>query len=300
MVAETNPQSQPEPDNLDSPNAELAKPPRIKWEELTQRKENYRIRRTDKIVTVGDLEEGDWVLDENKMPQPILHLFPVHTPEEQYKVELADGSYGYFGGTHLFKYVTELDRHMFHSRLKQSRRALRQLSEKSVRALEFMAEDEASRFLPCTAHKIFMEIAPHTWPTLPWDGSGDTEGVIALRDTINRVLEAIGPIVEDTIQYKDYMAKFNPKDIDSQDNDFEMSVEVVKRYNTKIAAQQLLLLLNPRKYAPKYAGITLPFWWFINPSKYKYAGIEIGRIVTLNELQDMKERDELADIEIPD
>ena len=150
-----------------------------------------------------------------------------------------------------------------------------------------MADLPAEKNPPCTAHNHFMALSPHTWRNLPWDGRGDTEDIQALRITINRVLEAIGPVTEDTVKYRDFASIFFPETLDAEENPLETSVtEVEHRYNTQLAAQQLLLLLNTRKYAKKY-GKKLPWYWYTNPSRYNYGGIEIGHVTTVAELHEL-------------
>lgn len=275
--------------------------PTIEWEELLKLNENLHIVKETEVVTIGDLENGDWILDGDGYLQPILHLFPIHKPGRQFLFKLEDGSLGLFGDSHLIKYTTELDAHMFHQRRLHARRALKQLSKKSVKALEYLADKSKPVPPPTTAHELFMEIAPHTWAKLAWDGSGDHPGIIALRMAILRTLEAIGAVVEDTIKYQDFAAIFFPETLDATEDPLDTSVtEVTPRFDTRLAAQQLLLLLNPRKYAPLYAGKTLPRYWFLNPGRYDYAGIEIGHITTAQKLYEKSVREGGLDgIEIP-
>lgn len=287
-------------------------PPRITWEDLNKLPQKYQIHTSTEVVTVGDLRKGDWVRDDENNIQPILHLFPIHVPARQFEIQLITGAKGKYGDTHLIKYTMETDRHLFHERLKHSRRALKQLSRKSISVLEYMADLPSDKNPPCTAHNLFMALSPHTWGSaLSWNGANDTADIANLRVTINRLLEAIGPIVEDTINYRDFAAMFFPETLEAEENPLETSTtEVVRRYDTQKAAQQLLLLLNTRKYAKKYAK-KLPWYWYMNPGRYNYGGIEIGHIVTAEELYELskqlkeaetndKEADNsLVDIELP-
>lgn len=260
------------------------------------------------VVTIGDLTEYDWVFDENMLPQPIKQIYDTHIPAEQYKFKInkteANGEdiVSSYGGTHLIKFATEADRNLFHTRVQFVRKTLKKLSKKSIKELERIAEDKEWKYQPCTGQSLFMEISPHTWPTLYWDGETDHEDASNLRDVINRVLEAIGPITEDTKNYIDYMERFYPDSNEAGEDLLENKKTAVELgYDPHIAAQQLLIMLNPRKYSKKYLDMKLPPWWWNNPSKYKYAGIEIGHVKTVGEIAEAVARGYITfeELELP-
>jgi hypothetical protein len=260
------------------------------------------------VVTIGDLTEYDWVFDENMLPQPIKQIFETHIPAKQYEFAIdktdAKGNYieSSYGGTHLIKFATEADRNLFHTRVQFARKVLKKLSRKSIKELENIAEDKEWKYQPCYGHTLFMEIAPHTWHTLYWNGATDHEDATNLRNVINRVLEAIGPITEDTNNYIDYMERFYPDSDEAGEDILENKKTAVELgYDPHIAAQQLLIMLKPRKYAKKYLDMKLPPWWWNNPSKYNYAGIEIGHVKTLGEIAEAVSRGYLTfeELELP-
>lgn len=79
--------------------------------------------RTWKRTTFGQLQEGDYIPDENGNPTKVTVAYPTHTPQEMIKFTHKDGSFT-VGGTHLLYVETDEDIALHAHRLTQARAAL--------------------------------------------------------------------------------------------------------------------------------------------------------------------------------
>lgn len=79
--------------------------------------------RTWKRVKFGDLQEGDYIPDENGNPTRVTVAYPTHTPQEMIEFTHKDGSFT-VGGTHLLYVETDEDTALHAHRLTQARAAL--------------------------------------------------------------------------------------------------------------------------------------------------------------------------------
>lgn len=83
--------------------------------------------RTWKRVTFGDLQEGDYIPDENGNPTRVTACYPTHTPKEMIEFTTPTGAFT-VGGTHLLYIETSEDQALHAHRLTTARRALAPLT----------------------------------------------------------------------------------------------------------------------------------------------------------------------------
>lgn len=79
--------------------------------------------RTWKWTRFGDLQEGDYIPDENGNPTRVTACYPTHTPQEMIEFTTPTGSFT-VGGTHLLYVETDEDTALHAHRLTQARAAL--------------------------------------------------------------------------------------------------------------------------------------------------------------------------------
>ena len=83
--------------------------------------------RTWKRVKFGDLQEGDYIPDENGNPTRVTVAYPTHTPQEMIEFTTPAGTFT-VGGTHLLYVETDEDTALHAHRLTQARAALAPLT----------------------------------------------------------------------------------------------------------------------------------------------------------------------------
>ena len=83
--------------------------------------------RTWKRVKFGQLQEGDYIPDENGNPTKITAAYPTHTPQTMIEFTHKDGTFT-VGGTHLLYVETDEDTALHAHRLTQARAALAPLT----------------------------------------------------------------------------------------------------------------------------------------------------------------------------
>ena len=83
--------------------------------------------RTWKRVKFGDLQEGDYIPDENGNPTRVTVASPTHTPQEMIEFTTPTGTFT-VGGTHLLYVETDEDTALHAHRLTQARAALAPLT----------------------------------------------------------------------------------------------------------------------------------------------------------------------------
>ena len=86
-----------------------------------------RAGRTWKWTTFGQLQEGDYIPDENGNPTRVTACYPTHTPQEMIEFTTPTGSFT-VGGTHLLYVETDEDTALHAHRLTQARAALAPLT----------------------------------------------------------------------------------------------------------------------------------------------------------------------------
>ena len=86
-----------------------------------------RAGRTWKWTRFGDLQEGDYIPDENGNPTKVTVAYPTHTPQEMIEFTTPTGTFT-VGGTHLLYIETDEDTALHAHRLTQARRALAPLT----------------------------------------------------------------------------------------------------------------------------------------------------------------------------
>lgn len=277
--------------------------PVISFHELKKLNLDVELEAVEETVQVRDLRVGDWILDADNNWQPLWGLLPIHYPKSMLAIEMIDGAQGNFGGTHLVSYRLAHDTLMFHQRLRFSRRALKQLSRRSIDELEYVArlEEDPKKPYFVAANDFFQVIACHTWHNLPVDGSGDHDGIMALRVVFARTTLAVGHMTEDNEEYEDLIKFYFPELAEAEEETGSDGLqELVFRCRAKLLARQLLLLLDTRKYAKEFTGKSLPWWWWANPGHYNYGGIEIGRVESLEKLAERLEMNPNLEVELPD
>lgn len=79
--------------------------------------------RTWKWTTFGQLQEGDYIPDENGNPTRVTACYPTHTPQQMIEFTTPTGTFT-VGGTHLLYVETDEDTALHAHRLTQARRAL--------------------------------------------------------------------------------------------------------------------------------------------------------------------------------
>ena len=82
-----------------------------------------RAGRTWKRVTFGDLQEGDYIPDENGNPTKITVAYPTHVPQQMIEFTTPTGTFT-VGGTHLLYVETDEDIALHAHRLTQARETL--------------------------------------------------------------------------------------------------------------------------------------------------------------------------------
>ena len=83
--------------------------------------------RTWKRVKFGDLQEGDYIPDENGNPTRVTACYPTHTPREMIEFTHKNGTFT-VGGTHLLYVETDEDTALHAHRLTQARAVLAPLT----------------------------------------------------------------------------------------------------------------------------------------------------------------------------
>ena len=83
--------------------------------------------RTWKWTRFGDLQEGDYIPDENGNPTRVTACYPTHTPQEMIKFTTPTGTFT-VGGTHLLYLETDEDTALHAHRLTTARSALAPLT----------------------------------------------------------------------------------------------------------------------------------------------------------------------------
>ena len=83
--------------------------------------------RTWKWTTFGQLQEGDYIPDENGNPTRVTARYPTHTPQEMIEFTTPTGTFT-VGGTHLLYVETDEDTALHAHRLTQARAALAPLT----------------------------------------------------------------------------------------------------------------------------------------------------------------------------
>lgn len=116
--------------------------------------------RTWKRVKFGDLQEGDYIPDENGNPTRVTVAYPTHTPREMIEFTTPTGTFT-VGGTHLLYVETDEDTALHAHRLTQARAALAPL----------MGNPGARATLETTARHGDTATAAGT---TSWRGAGDT------------------------------------------------------------------------------------------------------------------------------
>lgn len=86
-----------------------------------------RAGRTWKWTTFGQLQEGDYIPDENGDPTKVTVAYPTHVPQQMIKFTTPTGSFT-VGGTHLLYVETDEDIALHAHRLTQARAALAPLT----------------------------------------------------------------------------------------------------------------------------------------------------------------------------
>lgn len=109
--------------------------------------------RTWKRTTFGQLQEGDYIPDENGNPTRVTACYPTHTPKEMIEFTTPTGTFT-VGGTHLLYAETDEDQALHAHRLTTARRTLAPLTKNpGVRAtLETTAHHGDTTTSPTGGH----------------------------------------------------------------------------------------------------------------------------------------------------
>lgn len=201
------------------------------------------------IKKFEDLEPGDKLQGVDNEPVEILQAYDVHTPERMFEITLSDGRSERAGGTHLWYVILEEDWQLLPLRKKSMRSFVRKMNAGTKRLLNELALSE-----------IPVEFS--------YSGLLSALGIpqeSEYSDQVGRVLESIGPIVEETHESRDLLT------------DELADSQLVPIYDSALAARQILSLSGAREWKKKSPALA-------------------GRVVDTVELVSLAETDE---IEIP-
>lgn len=176
-----------------------------------------------------DLAEGDVLQGADGESVEVLRAYDAHTPERMFKIELSDGRSERAGGTHLWYVILDEDWLMLPLRKKAMKSCVKSMSAGPRNLLSELAlTDDTVEF----AYGGLLSAL------------GVTHGS-EFDNQIVRVLEAIGPIVEETHETRDLLT------------DEIAESQLVPIYDAALAARQILSLAGDkhwRRDAPALVG----------------------------------------------
>ena len=175
------------------------------------------------LVTFGELVEGDVILGPDGSPVAVTRAYDPHLPERMYELELEDGTTIQASGSHLW-YVEPASDLLAHGlRLKEARRLLKPKDWREE-ALTVAEAEEPYEIALSDLMNFF-------------DFIKDERSRYFL---LVRVLESLGPIVEEEVIREDYLTG---ELVDSA---------VEKVYDARRVFQQLLSLTGDRTYRRRW------------------------------------------------
>ena len=181
------------------------------------------------IVRFGDLTVGDYVLSPVGEPVQVTAAYEEHVPSRMFEIEFDNGVVVNASGNHLWYVITDADTEDFGRRKRDSKRLLRKTLDKdTVEALEALAADTTGRVTSLEGMVTLLHDNPSNM----------------LVSVVARCAEAIGVCEEHTYTGVGF------------EEDQVVSENMVPMYDEARLAQQLLLLLNHRKY--RTYGAVLP------------------------------------------
>lgn len=167
-----------------------------------------------------DLKPGDELQGVDGKPVEILRAYDVHTPERMFEITLDDGRSERAGGTHLWYIILDEDWQMLPLRKKALRSFVKKMSLGPKRLLNELAEsDEPVEF----SYSGLLEALVI---------SSESE----FAEQVGRVLESIGPIVEETHESRDLLT------------DELAGSMLVPIYDSALASRQILSLSGHKRW----------------------------------------------------
>lgn len=201
------------------------------------------------IKRFEDLQVGDMLQGASDEPVEVLRAYDAHTPERMFEITLADGRSERAGGTHLWYVILDEDWLMLPLRKKEMKNCVKSM-ESGARSL---------------LNELAMSDSPVEFSYGGLLSAFGIKHYSRSDDQIARVLESIGPIVEETHETRDLLT------------DEIAESQLVPIYDASLAARQILSLAGDRYW--KRHSKSLP-----------------GRVVDTVELVDLMETNE---VEIP-
>ena len=172
------------------------------------------------VKSFGDLEPGDFVIGSDGEPVEVVAVHDTHIPETMWEIELDDGTLIKTSGNHLWYCETRLDWELHSLRKAEAKKALKSVTPQVLALLEEATEKEERVETALVDMVTLLQAARNP----------------KLLDTVTRVAEAIGHIAEQTTT------------LDVLDENDELTEEVIRMYDAKIFATQILALTGKRKY----------------------------------------------------
>lgn len=197
------------------------------------------------IKTFGELKEGDVLPGADGSEVAITKAYDVHTPERMFELTLSDGRTTQAGGTHLWYIVLDEDWGMLSQRKSEVRKTVNRLPNGVYALLEEMAHHDVIE----ESYSGLLEVLQTT--------HDEDFGL-----QIGRVLESIGPIVEETHELRDLL------------DDSTVQEQVVPYYNAALASAQILSLAGKKPWKKTHPALP-------------------GRVVTTEELVELSQTNEI-------
>lgn len=173
------------------------------------------------IKRFEDLEPGDFVLGSDGNPVEVVATHDTHIPATMWEIELYEGTVIKVSGNHLWYCETRLDWELHSLRKKEAKKALKLVTPQALTLLEASSVKEE-----------IVETSLIDIVTLLQAANNQI-----LMNVITRAAESIGHIAE------------NISTFDTLDGADELREEIVRMYDARLFAQQILALTGLRKYA---------------------------------------------------
>lgn len=171
------------------------------------------------IKRLEDIAPGDMVEGSDGQPVEVMVVHETHLPETMWEIELDNGVVIKASGNHLWYCETMLDWELHASRKRDAKKALKDIRPQAIGLLEEAAAKE--QIVETSLIDMITLLQATDQPPL--------------LHVITRIAESIGHIAE------------NISTLDMLDED-EVREEILRMYDARLFAQQILALTGQRKY----------------------------------------------------
>ena len=172
------------------------------------------------VKEFGELQVGDFVVGSDGKPVEVLRVYDEHIPETMWELEMEDGTLISASGNHLWYCETSLDWELHRSRKIVGKKLWRTLTKETRALLEETATKDESVETRLIDMVTLLRVSDNR----------------EFFQAVERIADAIGHVAEETSTYEDFLWD-------------ESEEELIRTYDARLFAQQLLALSGERRYS---------------------------------------------------